>query len=96
MAGAAAAVSVVVASWLPGVAMDRINESRDRVVLAEASRLPDAHGTWHPLYLGLSYPSPITGDPSPFGVEWSDEWGWQKAARSTPTSSWPARSTTRS
>ena len=28
---------------LPGVAMDRINESRDRVVLAESSRLPDAH-----------------------------------------------------
>ena len=84
VAGAAAAASVVVASWLPGVAMDRINESRDRVVLAEASRLPDAHGTWHPLYLGLSYPSPITGDPSPFGVEWSDEWGWQKAREIDP------------
>lgn len=84
VAGAAAAASVVVASWLPGVAMDRINESRDRVVLAASSRLPDAHGTWHPLYLGLSYPSPITGEPSPFGVEWSDEWGWAKAREIDP------------
>ena len=72
------------ACWLPGVVMDRINESRDRVVIAEASRLPDAHGTWHPLYLGLSYPQPITGDPSPFGVQWSDEFGWQKAREVDP------------
>ncbi|MBL0747203.1 glycosyltransferase [Nocardioides baculatus] len=70
--------------WLPGVVMDRINESRDRVVIAEASRLPDAHGTWHPLYLGLSYPQPITGAPSPFGVQWSDEFGWQKAREIDP------------
>lgn len=84
LAVGAALASVVVASWLPGVVMDRINESRDRVVLAEASRLPDAHGTWHPLYLGLSYPEPITGDPSPFGVDWSDEFGWQKAREVDP------------
>lgn len=81
----AAVTSVVLASWLPGVVMDRINESRDRVVMAEASRLPDAHGTWHPLYLGLSYPQPITGDPSPFGVQWSDEFGWQKAREVDPS-----------
>lgn len=84
VAGAAAVLGVVVASWLPGVAMDRINEARDRVVVAEASRLPDAHGTWHPLYLGLSYPGPITGEPSPFGVQWSDEFGWQKAREVDP------------
>jgi hypothetical protein len=84
VAGAAAVVSVVAAAWLPGLVMDRVNESRDRVVIAEASRLPDAHGTWHPLYLGLSYPEPITGDPSPFGVQWSDEFGWQKAREIDP------------
>jgi hypothetical protein len=84
VAGAAAVLGVVVASWLPGVAMDRINEARDRVVVAEASRLPDAHGTWHPLYLGLSYPGPITGEASPFGVQWSDEFGWQKAREVDP------------
>lgn len=84
VAAGAAVASVVVASWLPGLVMDRINESRDRVVSAEASRLPDAHGTWHPLYLGLSYPQPITGDPSPFGVQWSDEFGWQKAREVDP------------
>ena len=84
VAAGAAVVSVVVGSWLPGIVMDRINESRDRVVIAEAARLPDAHGTWHPLYLGLSYPQPITGDPSPFGVQWSDEYGWQKAREVDP------------
>lgn len=84
VASTAAAVSVVVAMWLPGLAMDQINATRDRVVLAEAARLPDAHGTWHPLFLGLSYPAPITGDPSPFGVEWSDEWGWQQARAVDP------------
>lgn len=80
----AAVISVLLGSWVPGLVMDRINEARDRVVLAEASRLPDAHGTWHPLYLGLSYPQPITGDPSPFGVQWSDEFGWQKAREVDP------------
>ena len=80
----AASISVVAAFSLPVVVMDRINESRDQVVLPEASRLPDAHGTWHPLYLGLSYPQPITGEASPFGVVWSDEFGWQKAREINP------------
>lgn len=84
VAAAAAVVSVAAASWIPGLVMDRLNESRDRVVFAEAARLPDAHGTWHPLYLGLSYPEPITGDPSPFGVQWSDEFGWRKAQEIEP------------
>lgn len=84
VAGAAAVVSVLAASYLPGLVMDRVDAARDEVVLAEASRLPAAHGTWHPLYLGLSYPAPITGDPSPFGVEWSDEAGWQKAREVDP------------
>lgn len=84
VAGCAAVVSAAAAMWAPGVVMDRINESRDRVVLTEASRLPDAHGTWHPLYLGLSYPQPITGDPSPFAVQWSDDFGWQKAREVDP------------
>lgn len=84
VAGAAALISVLAASWLPGIAMDRINESRDRVVLSEASQLPETHGTWHPLYLGLSYPQPINGEPSRFDVVWSDEFGWTKAREIDP------------
>lgn len=84
VAGAAALISLLAAFWLPGVVMDRINESRDRVVLSEAGQLPDTHGTWHPLYLGLSYPQPINGEPSSFGVEWSDEFGWAKAREVEP------------
>ena len=84
VAGAAAVVSVAAAFWLPGVAMDRIDAQRDPVVLASTSKLLDAHGTWHPLYLGLSYPQPITGEPSKFGIEWSDEFGWEKAREVDP------------
>jgi hypothetical protein len=84
VAAAAAAVSVVAAFWLPGVVMDRIDAQRDPVVSAETSKLLDAHGTWHPLYLGLSYPQPITGEPSKFGIEWSDEFGWMKAREVDP------------
>jgi hypothetical protein len=84
VAAAAAAVSVTAAFWLPGVVMDRIDAQRDPVVSAETSKLLDAHGTWHPLYLGLSYPQPITGEPSKFGIEWSDEFGWMKAREIDP------------
>lgn len=79
-----AGVGVVLAHWLPGVVVDRIDEDRAGVISAETSQLPDAHGTWHPLYLGLSYPQPITGEASEFGVLWSDEFGWQKAREVDP------------
>lgn len=84
-AGAATAcVGLVLAHWLPGLVVAQIDEQRTQVISAETSQLPDAHGTWHPLYLGLSYPQPITGEPSEFGVLWSDEFGWQKAREVKP------------
>lgn len=79
-----ACVGLVLAQWLPGLAVAQIDKERDRVISADTSQLPDAHGTWHPLYLGLSYPQPITGEPSAFGVQWSDEWGWAKAREVDP------------
>jgi hypothetical protein len=79
-----AGVGVALSSWVPGLVVDRIDEERDQVISAETSQLPDAHGTWHPLYLGLSYPQPVTGEPSEFGVQWSDEWGWAKAREVDP------------
>lgn len=79
-----ASVAVLCALWVPGVFMDRIDDQRAQVISPETSQLPDAHGTWHPLYLGLSYPQPITGEASEFGVLWSDEFGWQKAREVDP------------
>jgi hypothetical protein len=75
---AAAAVAVALSFAVPTGIMAAVD--RDRAVATEqpASLLPKAHGVWHPLYLGLSYPQPITGQPSPFGIPWSDEFGWQK------------------
>ena len=70
--------------WLPGLVMDRVATAQEKVVAPAVAQLPDAHGLWHPLYLGLSYPQPITGEPSPFGIIWSDEFGWQKAREVDP------------
>lgn len=84
-AGAVSAcLGLVLAQWLPGLVMDRIDTQRAQVISAETSQLPDAHGIWHPLYLGLSYPQPITGEESEFGVLWSDEFGWEKAREVDP------------
>ncbi|HYH73702.1 MAG TPA: glycosyltransferase [Nocardioides sp.] len=83
----APAVSVVCALaslWLPGVVMDRIDAQRAEVISPETARLPSAHTLWHPLYLGLSYPQPLTGEASPFGVTWSDEAGWAAARAVDP------------
>lgn len=80
----ASLVAVAGALVLPGLFMDRIDAERQPLLSAEASSLPAAHGTWHPLYLGLSYPQPITGEASPFGIPWSDEFGWEKAREVDP------------
>jgi hypothetical protein len=80
----AALVAVVGTLLVPGVVMGRIDHGRQEVISAEAAALPDTHGTWHPLYLGLSYPQPITGAASPFGIQWSDEFGWAKAREVDP------------
>ncbi len=79
-----ACVGLLLAQWLPGLVVAQIDQERAQVISAETSQLPDAHGTWHPLYLGLSYPQPITGEPSKFDVLWSDEFGWQKAREVDP------------
>lgn len=80
----AAMAGVALASWLPSVVVGQIDSERAQVISPETAQLPDAHGTWHPLYLGLSYPQPITGEPSDFEVLWSDEFGWQKAREVDP------------
>lgn len=87
--GRAAVVAVAVVAGVigslvvPSIVMERIDRER-RTVISESAELPDAHGLWHPLYLGLSYPQPITGEESPFGIVWSDEFGWSQAREIDP------------
>jgi hypothetical protein len=78
-------VAVLASLTVPGVVMQQLDGARAEVVMAESSKMTESHGVWHNPYIGLSYPTPITGEPSPFGVVWSDEWGWQRALEVDPT-----------
>jgi hypothetical protein len=83
-AAIAAIVAIALAFAIQGGVMNVINTGRAEATGQTMEELPDAHGTWHPLYLGLSYPEPITGEPSKFGIPWSDEFGWDKAREVDP------------
>lgn len=76
---AAVAVALAISFAVPSGVMSLIDQSRAQATQQPVSLLPDAHGVWHPLYLGLSYPEPVTGQVSPFGIPWSDEFGWSQA-----------------
>lgn len=77
VASAAAGVAVLLATQA-GV-MSTIDHLRAPFTGIDASALPVSHGTWHPLYLGLSYSDDIGKKPSSLGILWSDSFGWQKA-----------------
>ncbi|QAY74580.1 hypothetical protein ET445_15805 [Agromyces protaetiae] len=81
---AAAVVAVLVALGVQNGIMALINVQRAEATGISLGELPDGHGTWHPLYLGLAYPEPFTGEPSPFGIVWSDEFGWEQARKVNP------------
>ncbi|MFP3465299.1 glycosyltransferase [Leifsonia sp. SIMBA_070] len=81
---AAAATAIVLTIGLQTAAMTGLNAARASATGQSMDNLPNAHGTWHPLYLGLSYPQPITGQPSPLGIVWSDQFGWDKARAIDP------------
>ncbi len=75
----AALVAIGLTFGLQNVTMFGLNSARAAATGQTLANLPNSHGTWHPLYLGLSYPQPITGQPSPLGIVWSDKFGWDKA-----------------
>lgn len=79
-----AAAAIVLAMVVQTGIMNAINAQRVETTGQSASELPVAHTAWHSMYLGLSYPQPITGEPSRFGVIWSDEFGWTKAREVDP------------
>jgi hypothetical protein len=79
-----ALVAVVLTSGLQTGTMSVINSARSEVTGQSMAELPTSHGPWHSLYIGLSYPQGITGEPSPLGILWSDEFGWNKAREVNP------------
>jgi len=82
IAGAFLSTSIAFGSGT--VVMAALNADRAVATGQSVSDLPTSHGTWHPLYLGLSFPQPITGAPSELGVVWSDEFGWNVAREVNP------------
>ena len=79
-----AVVAMFGASTFQKAAMAPINAPRAALTGQSLSELPDAHNTWHALYLGLSWPQPITGKESEFDIVWADEFGWAKAKQIDP------------
>lgn len=61
------------------VAMAGLNSAREHTTQQAMADLPNGHGTWHPIYLGLSWPTPVTGEASAFDVKWDDLFGWAQA-----------------
>ena len=82
ISGALIALTVAVGFGTSSLAF--LNTERAQATGQEVSELPTVHSTWHPLYLGLSYPQPITGEPSELGIIWSDEFGWNVARAVNP------------
>ena len=64
--------------------MNVLNSGRSEATGLSVDQLPKAHGTWHPLYLGLAFPQQAASGQSPFGISWSDEFGWNKAREVNP------------
>ncbi|WP_457101023.1 hypothetical protein [Microbacterium sp. P5_E9] len=81
--GGAVAAILLAVTVQTGI-MTAINVTRADTTGQPMEEVPDAHTAWHSLYLGLSYPQPLTGQPSRFDVTWSDEFAWAKAREVEP------------
>ncbi|WP_203749074.1 glycosyltransferase [Cellulomonas chitinilytica] len=79
-----AVVAVTLSFVVPTGVMKAVQHQQAEVTGIASSDLPAAHALWHSAYLGLSYPEPVNGEPSPFGIPWSDEFGWQQARAVDP------------
>lgn len=77
-------VALVLAMGLQNLTMKALNSARAEATQQNMDDLPNSHGTWHPLYIGLSWPEPINGQPSPFDVRWDDLFGWAQAKAVDP------------
>lgn len=79
-----ALAAILLATVIQTGLMTAINVQRAETTGQAMTEVPDAHTAWHSLYLGLSYPTPLNGQPSHFDVIWSDEYGWEKAREVDP------------
>lgn len=83
-AAGGAVVAVVIAAAVPTGIMRAVQHRQSDYTGIESTNLPQAHALWHAAYLGLSFPTPVNGQPSPFGIPWSDEYGWEQARAVNP------------
>ena len=83
---AATATALVIAVATQSGVMSLLNADRAEATGMTVSELPVAHGTWHPLYLGLAYPGTVDDLPAPsaLGISWDDRFGWDKARSVDP------------
>ena len=80
----ASLIAITLATVVSTGVMSAINTTRVATTGQSITDLPNAHAAWHSLYLGLSYPQPLTDAPSTFDVTWSDEFAWEKAKEVDP------------
>lgn len=83
------ALAVAVFAYLGAAGVQKgvmypINAARADYTGQSTSALPDAHNTWHALYLGLAWPQPFSTTVSDTGIKWADEFGWVKAKEIDP------------
>ena len=84
LAAAGAIAAVAIAAVVPTGIMRAVQHRQAEFTGIESTNLPQAHALWHAAYLGLSFPTPVNGQPSPFGIPWSDEYGWAQARAVDP------------
>jgi len=83
-AAAATACAVALSFGVQAAVMGIVDVGREDAVASASQGIPEFHGTWQQLYLGLSYPEPITGQPSPFDVDYATAFAQAKAAEVDP------------
>ncbi len=84
LAAAGSAVAVALSFAVPAGVMKVVRAEQSAATGIATTDLPAAHALWHSAYLGLSYPEAVDGRPSPFGIPWDDEYGWDRAREIDP------------
>lgn len=82
LAASAASVAIVVA--LHSAVLSAVDSRLSDAVGRNLGEVAATSDSWREAYLGLSYPQPITGELSRFGIEWSEEEAWEEAAAVDP------------
>lgn len=81
---AASAAAAAVAFALHSVVLGAVETTLPGAVGRTLGEAVVTSDSWREAYLGLSYPEPITGETSRFGIEWSEEAAWEEAVAVDP------------